>query len=74
MTEEPIMDISDLQSLRVKDLTKLAQDLDVSDYSGLRKHDLILKILETQAEKRGNLYARGVLEIMPDGYGFLRSP
>ncbi len=68
------MDISDLQSLRVKDLTKLAQDLDVSDYSGLRKHDLILKILETQAEKQGNVYARGVLEIMPDGYGFLRSP
>ncbi len=68
------MDISDLQSLRVKDLTKLAQDLEVSDYSGLRKHDLILKILETQAEKQGNVYARGVLEIMPDGYGFLRSP
>ncbi len=74
MTDEPIMDISDLQSLRVKDLTKLAQDLEVSDYSGLRKHDLILKILETQAEKQGNVYARGVLEIMPDGYGFLRSP
>ncbi len=68
------MDISDLQSLRVKDLTRLAQELEVSDYSGLRKHDLILKILETQAEKQGNVYARGVLEIMPDGYGFLRSP
>ena len=68
------MDISELQSLRVKDLTKLAQDLDVSEYSGLKKHDLIMKILETQAEKRGNVYARGVLEIMPDGYGFLRSP
>ncbi len=74
MTEEPIMDISELQSLRVKDLTRLAQELEVSDYSGLRKNDLILKILETQAEKQGNVYARGVLEIMPDGYGFLRSP
>jgi transcription termination factor Rho len=74
MAEEPIMDISELQSLRVKDLTKLAQDLEVSDYSGLRKHDLILKILETQAQRQGNVYARGVLEIMPDGYGFLRSP
>ncbi len=74
MAEEPIMDISELQSLRVKDLTKLAQELDVSDYSGLRKHDLIMKILESQAQKQGNVYARGVLEIMPDGYGFLRSP
>jgi len=74
MTEEPIMDISELQSLRVKELTKLAQELEVSDYSGLRKHDLIMKILETQAQRRGNVYARGVLEIMPDGYGFLRSP
>lgn len=74
MAEEPIMDISELQTLRVKDLTKLAQDLEVSDYSGLRKHDLILKILETQAQRQGNVYARGVLEIMPDGYGFLRSP
>ncbi|UCD39263.1 MAG: transcription termination factor Rho [Fidelibacterota bacterium] len=67
------MDISELQSLRVKDLTKMAQELEVSDYSGLRKHDLILKILETQAQRQGNVYARGVLEIMPDGYGFLRS-
>jgi transcription termination factor Rho len=74
MTEEPIMDISELQSLRVKDLTKMAQELEVSDYSGLKKHDLILKILETQAQRQGNVYARGVLEIMPDGYGFLRSP
>lgn len=74
MAEEPIMDISELQSLRVKELTKLAQELDVSDYSGLRKHDLIMKILETQAQKQGNVYARGVLEIMPDGYGFMRSP
>lgn len=74
MAEEPIMDISELQSLRVKDLTKLAQELEVSDYSGLKKPDLILKILETQAQRRGNVYARGVLEIMPDGYGFLRSP
>lgn len=68
------MDISELQSLRVKDLTKLAQELEVSDYSGLRKHELIMKILETQAQRQGNVYARGVLEIMPDGYGFLRSP
>lgn len=68
------MDISELQSLRVKELTKMATDLEVSEFSGLRKQDLILKILESQAEKEGNVYSRGVLEIMPDGYGFLRSP
>ncbi|MCK4579558.1 MAG: transcription termination factor Rho, partial [Candidatus Marinimicrobia bacterium] len=68
------MDISELQSLRVKDLAKMAQDLDVTEFSGLKKHDLILRILETQAQKEGNVYSRGVLEIMPDGYGFLRSP
>ena len=68
------MDISELQSLRVKDLNKMALDLEVSEFSGLRKHDLILKILESQAQKEGYVYSRGVLEIMPDGYGFLRSP
>ena len=68
------MDISELQSLRVKDLTKMALDLEVSEFSGLRKQDLILKILESQAQKEGYVYSRGVLEIMPDGYGFLRSP
>ena len=60
------MDISDLQSLRVKDLTKLAQDMEISDFSGLKKQDLILRILETKAQKEGNVYSRGVLEIMPD--------
>ena len=68
------MDISELQSLRVKDLTKLATELEVTDFTGLKKHDLILRILESQAKKEGNVYSRGVLEIMPDGYGFLRSP
>ncbi len=68
------MDISELQSLRVKELSKMAQELEVGDFSGLKKQDLILRILESQAQKEGNVFARGVLEIMPDGYGFLRSP
>ncbi len=68
------MDISELQSLRVKELNVMAQELEVADFSGLKKQDLILKILESQAQKEGNVFARGVLEIMPDGYGFLRSP
>ena len=68
------MDTSQLQSLTVKDLQKLAKDLKMSEISGMIKQDLIKGILERQAEKTGNIYATGVLEVLPDGYGFLRSP
>ncbi|MEE9166446.1 MAG: transcription termination factor Rho [Candidatus Neomarinimicrobiota bacterium] len=67
------MDINELQALKIKELTKLAQELDVPRYSGVKKQDLILKILETSAEKEGRLFSNGVLEVMPEGYGFLRS-
>ncbi len=68
------MDTGQLQSLTVKDLHKLAKDLKMSEISGMIKQDLIKGILEKQAEKTGNIYATGVLEVLPDGYGFLRSP
>ena len=68
------MDTSQLQSLTVKELQKLANDLEMSEISGMIKQDLIKGILEKQAEKKGNIYATGVLEVLPDGYGFLRSP
>ncbi len=68
------MDINDLQSQKIKDLSKLAQDLKVGSISGLNKQELIVKILQAQAQKDGSLYARGALEVLPDGYGFLRSP
>ena len=68
------MDINELQGLKIKELTKLAHDLEVPGYSGVKKQDLIVKILETSAEKEGRLFSRGVLEVMPEGYGFLRSP
>jgi transcription termination factor Rho len=48
--------------------------LDLPGSSGLRKQDLIFKILQAQSEKEGHIFAEGVLEILPDGYGFLRSP
>jgi len=67
------MDINELQGLKIKELTKLAQELEVSGYSGVKKQDLIIKILETSAEKEGHLFSKGVLEVMPEGYGFLRS-
>jgi transcription termination factor Rho len=67
------MDINELQSITIKDLTKLAQDLKISSISGINKQELIVKILQAQAQKDGILYAHGALEVLPDGYGFLRS-
>ena len=67
------MDINELQARKIKDLTKVAQDLEIQGYSGLNKQELIVKILQAHAEKQGSLYARGTLEVLNDGYGFLRS-
>ena len=69
------MNLNELQVLRIKELSELAQDLNVNGgVSGLNKQELIIRILEAQAEKEGTIFARGVLEVMQDGYGFLRSP
>ena len=58
----------------IAELGKLARGLDIGGTSALRKQDLIFKILQAQSEKEGHIFAEGVLEILPDGYGFLRSP
>ena len=69
------MDLNELQALRIKELSELAQNLNINGgISGLNKQELIVRILEAQAEKEGTIFARGVLEVMQDGYGFLRSP
>ncbi|RMZ49286.1 transcription termination factor Rho [Candidatus Marinimicrobia bacterium PRS2] len=67
------MDTSELQGLTVKELQKFAGDLGSADFSGMLKPDLIKEILSIQAKKKGNIFASGVLEVLPDGYGFLRS-
>ena len=68
------MNLNELQSLHIRELTKLAQKLNLdNDTSRLNKQELIVKILEEQAKKDGSFSARGVLEVMQDGYGFLRS-
>jgi len=67
------METAKLKALTVKDLSKLADDLKIQDYGGVKKQDLIKLILEAQAKKEEKLYATGCLEILPDGYGFLRS-
>ena len=69
------MDLNELQSLQIRELTELAQKLNIDgDIAGLNKQELTIRILEAQAKKEGALSARGVLEVMQDGYGFLRSP
>ncbi|NQU28146.1 MAG: transcription termination factor Rho [Candidatus Marinimicrobia bacterium] len=68
------MDVNELQALKIKELTELAQKLGVQGFSGRRKQELIVKILETQEIKEETVKAAGVLEVLPDGYGFLRSP
>ena len=67
------MQTSELVRLTVKELQKLAKELGIKDISGVRKQDLIKLILEAEAKKEGKIYADGVLEVMSDGYGFLRS-
>lgn len=68
------VDIRNLKEMKISELNKVAKELNVNGFSGLRKQDLIFKILQAQAEKEGLMFGEGVLEILPEGFGFLRSP
>ena len=68
------MDIVELKSKTIAELLDLAEGLNVPSCSGLRKQELIFKILEARTEKDGLIFAEGVLEALEEGYGFLRSP
>ncbi len=68
------MDVNELQSMKIKELTKLAKDLKIKSISGLNKQELVVQILKAEAKKDDTLYSLGTLEVLPDGYGFLRSP
>ena len=68
------MDVNELQSQNIGDLTKFAQKLEIEEFAGLSKQELILSILEAHNKKEGIMQARGVLEVLKEGYGFLRSP
>ncbi len=67
------MDITELKSKKIAELNQIAKDMNILGYSDLRKQELIFKILEAQTEKDGLGFSKGVLEVLPDGYGFLRS-
>jgi transcription termination factor Rho len=68
------MNIVELKEKKINELNKLARQLNVEGSSGMRKQDLIFAILQAQTEKNGLIYGEGVLETLPDGFGFLRSP
>src|SRR5215467_6798453 len=68
------LNIVELKEMSISELSEVAKQLSVSGASGLRKQELIFKILEAQTEKNGLIFGEGVLEILPDGFGFLRAP
>ncbi len=68
------MDVDELKTMTMAALAKYAATLDIKAITGLKKQDIIFKILEAQAEKSGHIFSEGVLEVLEDGYGFLRSP
>jgi len=67
------LDIGSLKEIKITELNKLAKEFNVNGASGLKKQDLIFKILQAQAEKEGLMFGEGVLEILSEGFGFLRS-
>ncbi len=68
------MDIVELKSKTVSELCSIAKELDIQGASGLKKQEIIYKILQAQAVRNGLVFGGGVLEVLPDGFGFLRSP
>lgn len=68
------IDIEKLKAMNMTELNKIARGLGINQISGLKKQDLIFKILQGKTEKEGLIFGEGVLEVLPDGFGFLRSP
>jgi transcription termination factor Rho len=71
---EPALNLAELKEMSIQNLQNVAKELGVTGMAGMRKQDLIFKILQVQAEKSGLIFAEGVLECLPDGFGFLRAP
>jgi len=72
MTEK--MDLSDLKKMKIGDLTALAKEFKIEGATNLRKQELIFALLQAQTEHNGMIFGGGVLETLPDGFGFLRAP
>ncbi len=74
LKSDQVLNIQDLKEMRIADLLRLAKNLEVEGAVGMRKQDLIYAILQAHTERQGAIYGSGVLEILPDGFGFLRAP
>jgi len=68
------MEITNFKNMKMTELNKIGRELKVNGISGLKKQDLIFKILQAQAQKEGRIFGEGILEVLQDGFGFLRSP
>lgn len=68
------MNLKELKEKKISQLLKMADGLNIEGASGMRKQELIFALLQTELEKNGQIYGEGVLEILPDGFGFLRAP
>ena len=68
------IDVKDLKETPMHELTKMAEEMEIENAGGMRKQDLIFAILKEQTDQRGKIFAEGVLEILQDGFGFLRAP
>jgi transcription termination factor Rho len=66
--------LSAMKEMSISALTKIAKELEIAGATGMRKQELIFEILRVRAEKSGNIFSEGVLETLPDGFGFLRAP
>ena len=67
------MNIAELKKKKISELTRMARELKIDGSAGLRKQELIFSLLQAQIEKNGLIYGQGTLEILPDGFGFLRA-
>ena len=67
------MDISQLENKTRDELVDVAKEMGITNYTGLKKQDLIIRLLQAYTEQEGNTFCGGILEIMSDGYGFLRN-
>ncbi len=67
------MNLVELKEMRINELTEMAKDSKIEGASGMRKQDLIFALLQAHSEQNGLIYGEGVLEILPDGFGFLRA-
>ena len=70
----PPLSLQDMQTTEINDIKSIAEDYELQDFAGYSKHQLIFEVLKTHGRRGGPLQGKGVLEVLPDGFGFLRSP